>query len=235
MPGDYGGTGGAAREACRGIRGRACSCNTRSDSLQRRRLAGGTLPSSSETSSKDVTDILCEVRLGDCGASSAAGWAAVSAAGGAVCVLCSSASGTGSLCSSAPSTLASAGTSGTSASASCSGTPEPDDSRLLSSEREREADAGRGVVSVASSNESCENTTSATAPALHAEREGDTHGVVPVGAVRALGPGGGPGLFHGIYGWSGRRVQLSSCQVGEWVKRRARGGVHAGTREGAGA
>jgi hypothetical protein len=133
MPGDYGGTGGAAREACRGIRGRACSCNTRSDSLQRRRLAGGTLPSSSETSSKDVTDILCEVRLGDCGASSAAGWAAVSAAGGAVCVLCSSASGTGSLCSSAPSTLASAGTSGTSASASCSGTPEPDDSRLLSS------------------------------------------------------------------------------------------------------
>lgn len=48
------------------------------------------------------------------------------------------------------------GTSGTCESATGSaGAAEEDESRLLSSDREREVDVGRGVVSVASSKASC--------------------------------------------------------------------------------
>lgn len=132
------------------IQSPACSCNAHSQCLGRSDIAEGKLPSSSETSSMDVTDNLWDVRLGELGASSLEGWVAVSA--GVVCVFCSSATGMGSLCSRAPSTLGIPGMSGTSSSAVCSA--EAEDSRRLISERERE-EVGRGVVSAASANESC--------------------------------------------------------------------------------
>ena len=124
--------------------------------LQRARL-----PSSRDTSSIEVTDILCEATVGDLGASPSADSAAVPAAAGVSSVFCSSASGTGSLTSSAPSEFGISGTWGTSASKVCSGAADDDDSRRLISEREREADVGRGVVSVASSKASCRQHGSA--------------------------------------------------------------------------
>lgn len=78
---------------------------------------------------------------------------------------------------------------------------EADDSRLPMSEREREADVGRGVVSVASWNESCEREPGQRrlrSWVMVAGCEEDTHGV-PIGrAVRARGPGGGGAVFHGV-------------------------------------
>ena len=104
----------------------------------------------------EVTEIRCEARFGDFGASSSS---TVSACAGVTSGFGSSASLAGSFSSSffssAPSTVGISGTSGTSASAVCSGAAEDDDSRRLSSDREREAEVGRGVVSVASSKASC--------------------------------------------------------------------------------
>lgn len=114
------------------------------------------LPSSSETSSKEVTEILCEARLGDLGASPSVVSACARVASGFGSSASVAGSFSSSFFSSAPSRTGMSGTSGTCESATGSaGAAEEDESRLLSSDREREVDVGRGVVSVASSKASC--------------------------------------------------------------------------------
>lgn len=92
-------------------------------------------PPSSDTSSiSDATDILCAVSSGDFpGAASPLGVSAL-----------------------LPASLGMPGTTGTGESALLSWAVEDDDSRLPSSEREREeCESGRGVISDASSKLSC--------------------------------------------------------------------------------
>lgn len=110
------------------------------------------------------------------------------------------------------------GTSGTCESGVCSGTAvEEEDSRLPSSEREREAETGRGVVSVASSKVSCGHVS---LEASTAGQRGSQHSQCPFrscGSSRAAGPCSSPPLCLVLcagagLGWSSQARSSSWCK-----------------------